>query len=142
MSIEQQLRLASDTLMGALDQLHDLEAEKRTLPMGGERFVELARRVDDFALQILRHTEHQKSFAETLEKRREAGGGVGHAIDEITPEPRGLQAILADWRDAERRLAAADLGSREASEAAARVRELRDEYRLAYPGGFPPEGRR
>ena len=142
MTVEQQLRLASDTLMGALDQLHDLEAEKRRVPAGSERFVELARQVDDLALQVLRHTELQESYAETLEERREAGGGVSRPIDEIRPEPRALHEILGEWRDAERRLAAADLRSPEASEAAARVRELREEYHLAYPGGFPPEGRR
>ena len=76
MSVEQQLRLASDTLMHALDDMHDLEAEKRQLPAGSERFVELARKVDDLALQVLRQTELQQSVAETLGERREAGGGV------------------------------------------------------------------
>src|SRR5919107_1584500 len=107
MSVEQELRLASDTLMGALDQLHDLEAEKRTLPAGSERFVELARKVDDPALQVLRHTERQESIAETLEERREAGGGVSRPIEQIPSEPRARHLILSDWRDAERRLAAA-----------------------------------
>ena len=139
MKLEQQLRLASDTLMDALQQLHDLEAEKRREPAGSERFVELARKVDDLALQILRHTEYQESMAETLDQRREAGGGVSRPIDEVPADPRPLQQILTDWRDAERRLAAAGIGSREAADAAARVRELREEYRLAYPGGIPPE---
>ena len=138
MSVEQQLRLASDTLMAALDQLHDLEAEKRRIPAGSERFVELARKVDDLALQILRHTEYQETVAETLEERREAGGGVSRPIEQIKPEPRPLTEILSDWRDAERRLAAADLSSPDAAEAASRIRELREEYRNTYPGGIPP----
>jgi hypothetical protein len=137
MTLEQQLRLASDTLMGALDQIHALEEEKRREPAGSERFVELARQVDDLALQILRHTEFQESLAETLEERREAGGGVSRPIEGIPPAPRPLAEILTDWRDAERRLAASDLGSTEAAQAAGQVRGFREEYRLAYPDGIP-----
>ena len=44
-----------------------------------------------------------------------------------------------EWRDAERRLAGADLKSPEAADAAASIRALREEYRNAYPGGIPPE---
>lgn len=139
MGFEQQLRLASDTLMAALDEMHDLEAAKREVPAGSKRFVELARKIDDLALQILRHTEYQESVAETLDARREAGGGVTRSIEQIRPEPRPLPVILDEWRDAERRLAGADLNSQEASEAAAQIRERREEYRNSYPGGIPPE---
>jgi hypothetical protein len=143
MSVEQQLRLASDTLMGALEQMHELEAEKRREPAGSERFVELARQVDDLALQILRHTERQESSAETLDERREAGGGMSRPIEKIPPKPRPLSDILAEWRQAERELASADLRSPEATEAAARIRELREEYRNSFPGGLPQDtGRR
>jgi hypothetical protein len=139
MSIEQQLRLASDTLMAALEQMHELEEEKRREPAGSERFLELAREIDDLALQILRHTERQESIAETLDDRREAGGGVSRPIETIPPKPRPLSDILAEWRDAERQLAAADLGSPEATDAAGRIRELREEYRNSFPGGFPEQ---
>jgi hypothetical protein len=138
-AIEQQLRLASDTLLAALEQIHDLEAEKRQVPAGSKQFLELARKVDDLALQILRHTEYQESMAETLDERRQAGGGVSRPIEQIAPDPRPLQVILAEWREAERRLAGASLQSSEAADAAARVRELREEYRNSWPGGIPPE---
>ena len=129
MTFEQQLRSASDTLIAALEQMHDLESEKRQVPAGSERFVELARQVDDLALQILRHTEYQESMAETLEERREAGGGVSRPIEQMPSEPRARHLILSDWRDAERRLAAAELGSVEGAQAASDVRRLREEYR-------------
>ena len=131
MTFEQQLRSASDTLMSALDQMHDLESQKRQEPAGSERFVELARQVDDLALQILRHTEYQESMAETLGERREAGGGVSRPIEEMPAEPRPRHEILSEWREAERRLAKADIGSVEASMAAADVRRLREEYRTS-----------
>jgi hypothetical protein len=43
-----------------------------------------------------------------------------------------MQAILADWRAAERRLAVAARGSAEALEAEALVDAARDAYRRAY----------
>lgn len=130
MTFEQQLRMASDTLMGALDQMHELETEKRLVPAGSRRFVELARKVDDLALQILRHSELQESMAETLDERREAGGGVSRPI-EMMPTPRSRTQILSDWREAERRLAQADIGSVAGADAASDVRRLREEYRMS-----------
>ena len=132
MTLEQNLRQASDTLMVALEQMKDLETEKRRVPAGSKRFVELARQLDDLALQILRHSEYQESVAETMEERREAGGGVSRPIEEIKPEPRSRADILSDWRAAERALAAADIASVAAAEAAADVRRLREEYRVSY----------
>jgi hypothetical protein len=43
-----------------------------------------------------------------------------------------MQAILSDWRNAERRAATAVAGSAEAVEAHALVDRLRDEYRRAH----------
>jgi hypothetical protein len=130
MSFEQQLRSASDTLMGALEQMHALESEKRAIPAGSKRFVELARQVDELALQILRHSELQESMAETLEERREAGGGTTKAIVEMA-KSRSRATILAEWREAERRLAQSDIGSAEGGQAASDVRRLREEYRMS-----------
>jgi hypothetical protein len=131
MSIEQELKSTSDALLRILDRLHDLEAEKRDLPTGSRRFVELASQIDDLAIQVLRRTEREEELAEDMEARREAGGGLGRPINDLATSRRSLVEILEDWRTAERRLAAADPGSAESSEAASRVRQLREEYRLA-----------
>ena len=131
MSIEQELRATSDALLRILDRLHELEAEKRALPTGSRRFVELATQIDDLAVEVLRRTERQEELAEDMEARREAGGGVGPPINELEVATRPLLDILDDWRTAERSLAAADPGSPESSMAAGRVRQLREEYRLA-----------
>ena len=50
---------------------------------------------------------------------------------------RELQRILAEWRDAERRLAATLPGSAEHALAAAEVTELRERYHRAYSRAFP-----
>ena len=132
MTLEQSLRQASDTLMEALGRMQDLETEKRQVPAGSQRFVELAQKVDDLALQILRHTEYQESVADTLGERREAGGAVSRPIESIPPTRRDRHEILREWRDAERELVQADLGTTVAAEAASKVRALREEYRVSY----------
>ena len=137
MTLERELRDTSDSLMRALDQLRDLEAEKREVPAGSRRFVELAQRVEDLAIEVLRRTEREVSLAEDTEERREAGGGVGRAIEDVPPSNRELTSILAEWRDAERRLAAADAASPESSTAAADVRRLREEYRMTHEARRP-----
>jgi hypothetical protein len=130
-SLERELRDTSDSLMRALDQLHDLEAKKREEPVGTATFVKLAQQVEDLAIEVLRRTEREASLAEDTGERRKAGGGIGPAIDDIPASTRSLMAILNDWRDAERRLAAADTATSESSAAASDVRRLREEYRMA-----------
>ena len=132
MSLERELRDTSDSLMRALDQLHDLEAQKRDQPMGSESFVTLAQRVEDLAIDVLRRTEREASLADDTKERREAGGGVGRSINEVPASRRDLATILNEWRGAERRLAAADPAGSESLAAAADVRWLREEYRMAH----------
>jgi hypothetical protein len=132
MTLERELRDTSDSLMRALDQLHDLEAVKRDMPTGTAAFVELAQRIEDLAVEVLRRTERQASLAEDTEARRSAGGSEGRTINEVPASQRDLATILSEWRDAERRLAAADPASLESSTVAAEVRRLREEYRMAH----------
>jgi hypothetical protein len=83
-------------------------------------------------VEVLRRTERQMSLAEDTQERRIAGGGVGLPVEAISATSRDLAVILSDWRDAERQLAVANPASAEASVAAANVRRLREEYRLAH----------
>ena len=139
-SLERELRDTSDSLMRALEQLHDLEAQKRDEPTGSETFVELARRVEELAADVLRRTEREASLAEDTQERRQAGGGVGRTINEVPASSRDLATILSDWREAERRLAATDPRSSESSVAAADVRRLREEYRIAHEARLMQKG--
>ena len=84
MTLEQNLRQASDTLMEALAHMQDLETEKRQVPVGSNRFVELAQKVDDLALQILRHTEYQESIADTSVSAARLAAG-SHARSRRSP---------------------------------------------------------
>ena len=112
------LRETSDTL------LRDLEP-------GDDRLVELAGRIEEIAQRILSGSVRQHQLTQTVNAQVEAGS-AGAPDASIDQTPRPIQAVLADWREAERRAASAESGSAEAAEADALVSSLREEYRRAH----------
>ena len=130
MNLEQDLRITSDEMLRTLEQLHRLEHEKRTESPGSARFVRLATEIERLAAMVFAQTNTQQSIAER--SRAVAARGVElQPIDEIPPA-RDISLILAEWRDAERRLAAVPLESAEHAKAAGDVRRLREEYHRSY----------
>jgi DNA-binding HxlR family transcriptional regulator len=127
----QALRQTSDALLRDLEVLTTIEEEKRTLSPGDPRLVELAGRIQEIAERILSGTvrQHQLSQVVNVQVERNSPDAPSAPIEAT---PRALAAILAEWRDAERRLAAADPDSADAAEARALTEALRDEYRRAY----------
>lgn len=125
------LRETSDALLRDLDVLVTIEEEKRSLEPGDPRLVELAERIEEIARRVLVGSTRQHALTRTINAEVEAGSARAPeaSIDET---PRSIQAILADWREAERRAIAADSGSAEAAEANALVDRLREEYRQAH----------
>ena len=124
------LRETSDALLRDLDVLVAIEEEKRTLEPGNPRLVELAERIDEIALRVLGGTTRQADLTK-LANAQVAAGSSAAPETSIEATPRSIQAILNEWRDAERRATAAVPGSAEALEAEALVQRLRDEYRDA-----------
>lgn len=123
------LRRASDLLMQQIDRLHALESRKRELPPEDPEFVRLAREIRDVAAAALVETSRQEHLADQVAQRSKAGDtAVDHPIEDIAPGPREAVVMLAEWRAAERRLAAAPEGSDEARQARAEVERLRGEY--------------
>jgi DNA-binding HxlR family transcriptional regulator len=131
------LRQTSDSLLRDLDVLVAIEEEKRTLQPGDDRLVELAARIEEIAQRILRGTMHQHQLTQVVNAQVE-DGSPNAPTTSINATPRSIQAVLADWRDAERRLAAAEAGSGEAAEAEALVTRLREEYRGAMESAGSP----
>lgn len=125
------LRETSDALLRDLDVLVAIEEEKRTLEPGDARLVELAARIEEIAQRVLAGTMRQRELTEVAHAQVAAGApdAPNAAIDDI---PRPIQAILSDWREAERRAGAAEAGSADAAEADALVARLREEYRRAH----------
>jgi DNA-binding HxlR family transcriptional regulator len=125
------LRETSDALLRDLDVLVTIEEEKRSLEPGDPRLVELAERIEEIARRVLVATTRQHDLTRVV--NRQVDEGSPHAPDTSIEETvRPIQAILADWRDAERRAIAAEAGSAEAAEADALVDRLREEYRRAH----------
>jgi len=125
------LRETSDALLRDLDVLSSIEEEKRLLEPGDPKLVQLASRIEEIAQRVLVGSVRQRQLTEVVIAQVEAGSpDAPEAPIEDTPRP--MQAILADWREAERRAVDAEAGSAEAAEADALVASLRDEYRRAH----------
>ncbi len=131
METSRALRETSDALLRDLDVLTALEQEKRGLEPGDPRLVEMAGRVEAIAERILGGTVRQHQLTQVANVQVEIGSpnAPTGTIEETT---RTLPAILAEWREAERRATTAEPGSADAVEARALADSLRDEYRRAY----------
>ena len=140
MNIETELRNASDALLAALEQLHELELQKRELQPGSERFVELARQIEALSDELLETSRSETVLAGRVADKVERGEGPDRPIVEMAPE-RDLGMVLSEWRDAERRLAGAKAGSKEASRAQEDAARLRDEYRSRHRAAARGQGR-
>jgi hypothetical protein len=127
----QALRETSDALLRDLDVLSTIEEEKRSLEPGDPRLVNLAARIEEIAQRVLVGSVRQRQLTEVVVAQVETGSPEAPEAP-IEDTPRPMQSILADWRDAERRAAAATPGSADAAEAEALVTRLRDEYRKAH----------
>jgi hypothetical protein len=125
------LRETSDELMRDLEALAVLEDDKRQIPPGDPRLVDLAAQIESIAARVLITSSHQRELTEQIQEAAEKGSQPipTAPIDDM---PRPISAILSDWRDAERRLAAAEAGTAEEREAEVLVDRLRDEYRQAH----------
>ena len=125
------LRRTSDQLLRDLETLVQLEEEKRVIEPGDPRLVDLASQIEIVAQRVLASSSSQRRQTEVINQLTEAGSPAApdSSIDET---PRSIEAILAAWREAERKLEGAEPGSAEAREAELQVEGLRDEYRRAH----------
>ncbi|HEY5629671.1 MAG TPA: hypothetical protein VIR16_09190 [Candidatus Limnocylindrales bacterium] len=125
MATSKALRATSDELMRDLAALSGLEEEKRTLPLDDPRLVEIASQVEVIAARILNGSRRQSALAKE-------GVAAGESAASINDVPRPMSAILAEWREVERRAAEATPGSAEAAQLEVITTRLREEYREAF----------
>jgi hypothetical protein len=118
-------------LLRDLEVLATIEEEKRQLQPGDPKLVELSVRIEEIAGRVLVGTVQQRQLSQ-IGEREVAAGSPGAPAVPIDDMPRPIDAILAEWREAERRLSAAAPGSVDESEGRALVERLRDEYRRAH----------
>jgi len=132
-SIEPELHATSDAVLATLDRPPTLELEKRDLPVGSPRLVELAKEIERLATSVLGASDAQVDLAKAAADGVKAGSiDPGTTINEMGDPPRDVQTVLADWRDAERQLGDALPGSPEAARVRADIEMLREEYRRAH----------
>ena len=127
MTGETELRQASDTFLKRVERLHELEEQKRTAEPGSPEMLRLTRLVEELAGEVLGTASRQTDLAELAAKRQPV---KLRPIENVPPRP--IPEILAQWRDAERALDAAEPGSVEWEARRADVERLRDEYGRAY----------
>lgn len=125
------LRSVSDALMRDLEALVNAEEEKRKVSPDDPRLVTLAAEVDQIARRVLGLTARQQDIAVDVHEQA-VEGGVDAPTEPIEETHRPIGLILAEWRTAERDIAAAVPGSADAESARATADRLRDEYRGAY----------
>jgi hypothetical protein len=118
-------------MMRDLEQLEELEREKRQLSPEDPRLVKIAGEVEVLALRVLGTTVRQRELAEDAHDLARQGSPEAPEHS-IAGTPREIHVILAEWRDAERRATEARPDSAEAAAAAAEVDRLRAEYRHAH----------
>jgi hypothetical protein len=134
MDVTSELRGVSNDLLQALQELHDLEIEKRNVGLGTERFNELAERVEQLAAEVLRSSRAQEDLGDRAAEEL-ADGNLALAGTTVDDQPpREVHVILAEWRDAERRRSLANAGSPEEADLAGAVEQLRLEYQRATRG--------
>lgn len=125
MDVPNDLRATSDALLRDLEALTVLEEEKRSLPLDDPRLLEIAEQVEVIAARVLAGTQRQTVLSQAAADEPADGTSIGDVR-------RPLAAILAEWREVERRGAAAPEGSAEAAEIEVLTARLREEYREAY----------
>ena len=124
---EQELRRASDTLLVRLARLRELELRKRDLAPGSAEQLRVTREVEGLAKEVFGAAGRETVLAEQVASTRKT---YLRPISVIPP--RDIPTILAEWRDAERLLAAEAPGTVQWETARADVERLRDEYRRAH----------
>jgi hypothetical protein len=123
------LRQASDLFMQRLDRLHELETRKRELPPDEPEFVRLAREIEDLSRALLFTGGQQVELAEAVHHEAKTNEVAVDQSIRDTPPRRDAVLILAEWRAAERRLAAAAPDSDDERDARADTERLRNEYK-------------
>jgi hypothetical protein len=128
---EKALREVSDSLLGDLDLLAQLEERKRLLEPEDPRANELAKEVAVVASRVLSWSISEEHITrDALESVKR--GDEGAPTRSISQTPRATHAILEDWRAAERRLGAAAPGTAEHAKAALDAERFRQEYQKRF----------
>jgi hypothetical protein len=125
--IELHLRSASDAIMVLVGELEQLEGHKRGIQPADPRFGQLATAVREAAQSLAELARDEEDWGRSARLSDPRVASIEHSS---SPQP--LPAILAKWRDIERRLETAEPGSADATALFAEFQRVRDEYLAAF----------
>ena len=129
MSGGREFRALTDQMLVLIDQLRAVEQDKQMAVLGSPAFVELAVEAESLSRLIFRWSGMQLQLAEATVDEVRRGELEPGALLEF--EPRALDRILANWREAQLRLEIARPGSPGAATAAADIEQFREEFNAA-----------
>jgi hypothetical protein len=147
MDTERDVRATTIQMLEMLDRLISVVRAKQAAAVGSDEFVQQAREAERLSGMVFRSAGIQLRMAEASASAVQRGEmAPGRPID---VESRPLDRILANWREAQRRLEIALPGSREAAAASEEIERLREEYQATHDavregilnGEVTPDGR-
>jgi hypothetical protein len=130
--LSERLRRTSDDFLARLDELEELETEKRKLEPGSPAFQALAERVREMSADLYQASQVQRAIGDEAADLKATGHGEAPVLPIDALPTRDIAVILAEWRDRERQLAQFGPDSPDAERVRADTERLRAEYRAAF----------
>ena len=142
-----EFRAFTDQMLDYIDRLRAAEERKRSVEVGSPEFIEAAKQAEEISRLAFRWAQMQLQMALSLQGESSA---ISADVRLINVEPRPLDRVLAQWREAQLRLETAHPGSPESEAAVRDIERLREEYQVGHrlrlandagePAGHEPQG--
>jgi hypothetical protein len=123
---ERQFRATTDQMLQMIDRLRAVELDKQASTLGSPEFIAHAEEAERLSRMVFRWAGMQLQMAESSAGAVQRGEMSREPLTSV--EPRPLDRILANWREAQLRFEIAKPGSPEAAAAAEQVERLREEF--------------
>ncbi|MFL5645231.1 MAG: hypothetical protein ACJ78L_07740 [Chloroflexota bacterium] len=131
MTDQREAHALADQMLDWINAMQEAESAKHDLPLGSPEFVAKAVEVERISKLAFRWAQMQLQVAEQAARRRETGELTG-SEPLANFEPRPLDIVLSNWREAQLRLEVAPPGSPEAQQAVDDIERLREEYQAGF----------
>jgi hypothetical protein len=126
-----EFRATTDQMLELIEELLRTEQHKTLVEIGSPAFLMAAKRAEEISRLVFRWAHMQLDMAITVQERIAKGEIAADVVlNEVQPRP--LDRVLANWREAQFRLEIATPGSPEAEAATRDIERLREEYQAGH----------
>jgi hypothetical protein len=125
-----EFRALTDQMLDYIDRLRTAEERKRAVEVGSPEFISAAEEAEELSRLAFRWAQMQLHMARAAQ--HPGDGSVEADVRLIEVEPRPLDRVLAQWREAQLRLEVAVPGSPESAAAVRDIERLREEYQAGH----------